>query len=300
MRLFFGLLLLGLGLVFLGNNLGWWTETDFSRLGQYWPLLLILYGIAVIVRHWKLGWIIILVTFFALSAIVYNSILTPTSFLNLANKDETPTTTPLSAEITKDITKAELKMKTGIIKLKLTGDSPKLVSGTLQSNLVKPSLKVVKSGGIATVTLETQKDWHFWCCNWWKGVNELELALSNQIPWQIDLESGASTLELDLTKLTLDDLQLSTGASSTQLKLGDKLKNGANYNIESGASSILIQIPKLIGVLLNTDSGLSSKNFVGFTQLDSGSYQSNNYEAATIKITLSIEAGVSALNVTQY
>jgi hypothetical protein len=70
MRWFWGLLVLSIGVLLLGQNFNFWGSQNFSELLQYWPLILILFGIALICKHLKVGWIIILFSYFLAFAFI--------------------------------------------------------------------------------------------------------------------------------------------------------------------------------------------------------------------------------------
>lgn len=63
MKLFWGLLLLSLGLLILATNLNYYNCSNFSDLIKFWPMILILFGITIIFKNFKFGWIIILLAF---------------------------------------------------------------------------------------------------------------------------------------------------------------------------------------------------------------------------------------------
>jgi hypothetical protein len=63
MRWFWGLLILSLGVVFLAQNIGLWGTVSNAQIVQFWPLMLILFGISLIAKNLRFGWIIIIVSF---------------------------------------------------------------------------------------------------------------------------------------------------------------------------------------------------------------------------------------------
>lgn len=71
MKWFWGLLILSLGILLLGQNLGYLNTFSGIKLLQFWPLILILFGISLIVKHFKYGWILILISFLLAFAFIY-------------------------------------------------------------------------------------------------------------------------------------------------------------------------------------------------------------------------------------
>jgi hypothetical protein len=103
-------------------------------------------------------------------------------------------------------------------------------------------------------------------------------------------------MNMDLSDLQLTKLDIDTGASSLDLILGDKVDQ-ANISIEAGASSLDITVPKTVGVRVNIDAGLSSKNLNDLEKVDDNTYQSEGYDEAEKKADINLDIGVSSLNV---
>jgi hypothetical protein len=48
------------------------------------------------------------------------------------------------------------------------------------------------------------------------------------------------------------------------------------------------------------DSGLSSKDFIGFIEQSDGTYETSNYGTAANKINISLKGGLASFEVTKY
>jgi hypothetical protein len=48
------------------------------------------------------------------------------------------------------------------------------------------------------------------------------------------------------------------------------------------------------------DAPLSSKGFPGFAKVKDGTYRTDNYESATRRVNVGIDAGVSSIRVARY
>jgi hypothetical protein len=99
-------------------------------------------------------------------------------------------------------------------------------------------------------------------------------------------------MDLDFSQIDLTSLSVNTGASSLKLKLGDKVA-AAKVKIKAGASSVDISLPSYIGARITINSGLSSKDFPDFDQINDQTYQSKNYDLAGKKIDFTLDIGVS-------
>jgi hypothetical protein len=130
-------------------------------------------------------------------------------------------------------------------------------------------------------------------------INDVDIQLHKDPVWNIKLGSGAAKIDMDLSKYKTRDIDIEGGASSTYLKVGDRQER-VDVSIASGASSISIAIPEDSGCELTTHTVLSSKNFNGFTRLNKGLYQTDNFDSAKNKIYIDIEAAVTSLKVRRY
>ena len=131
-----------------------------------------------------------------------------------------------------------------------------------------------------------------------KGMR-VKLGLNPKPVWDFDFDIGAASIDFDLSNYKVGKLSIDGGASSIEMKLGD-LNDLTEVDINAGASSIDIQIPESSGAELRTETVLSSRNFEGFKKIEDGLFRTDNFEKATKKITISIDAGVSSVDVNRY
>lgn len=297
MKWFWGLLLLIVGTYFLGINLSFWSAQDLVKLVQFWPLLLILYGVSLIARHWKFGWIVILAAFWAAILFVYNVSFTDYPIVNIdeVNK-ESVKTSKFSAEFPSGAKKVKMNIKSGAVNFDLKGGSSKLIEGTMESTFARAVLDVDNINGSVETTLKTEKV----SAGWWRGKNNLEMSITNKLPLSLDIDAGASDIKADLSDIILEELNVDSGASSIDLKIGDQVANDAKIDIDAGASSIDIKLPKSIGATIKTNASLSNRTFENFNQKENNLFESENYDTASKKISIEINAGVSTIKVSSY
>ena len=106
-------------------------------------------------------------------------------------------------------------------------------------------------------------------------------------------------MNLDLTKFKVENIYVGMGAASLKVKLGT-LSEETRLNIEAGASSIDISVPKDVGCQVITDDVLSSKNLYGFIKIKSGLYRTAEFDEASKKIFIEIDCGISSINIRRY
>jgi hypothetical protein len=94
-------------------------------------------------------------------------------------------------------------------------------------------------------------------------------------------------------------MKLDMGAASLELKLGDKYPE-TMVDVDAGASSVEILVPDSSGCEIKADVSISSKDFKGFRKIHSNLYRTENFETAKNKIYISLDAGVSSIEVRRY
>ncbi len=132
-----------------------------------------------------------------------------------------------------------------------------------------------------------------------KLKNDLNIQLHPAPIWTLSLETGASASDLDLSPYKIEKLKIDGGAMSLDLKLGLPVKE-MEVDIQAGASSIDIQIPKKAGCEIKIQGGLSSLDINGFEKISKGLYRSAGFAADKPHIRLNVETGVSSVEINTY
>lgn len=129
--------------------------------------------------------------------------------------------------------------------------------------------------------------------------NETRLSLNSNPVWDITVEMGAGTTEFNLEKFKVRNLKFEGGAASFQARIGSTLPL-TDVSVETGVASVEIEVPSASGCRIVVDSGLSSKDFIGFTKQADGTYKTENYDTAANKINISLKGGLSSFEVKKY
>jgi hypothetical protein len=131
------------------------------------------------------------------------------------------------------------------------------------------------------------------------GPNEgvWRFKLTQDVPVQLTVESGASYQTIDLTDVRATRLALKTGASSTNVTMP---AHGASVlDVEAGAASINIRIPAATAGRIRVKEGVTAVNVDTnrFPRLDTRIYQSPNYDSATDRAEIYVETGLGSISV---
>lgn len=121
--------------------------------------------------------------------------------------------------------------------------------------------------------------------------------LTQEVPVTLKVETGASQLDMDLTDIQASNIELETGASGSNIIMP---AHGASFlDLEAGAASINITIPEGVSGRIHIKEGLTSLNVDSnrFPQADSRLYQSADFDTATNRAEVSIEAGLGSITI---
>ena len=127
------------------------------------------------------------------------------------------------------------------------------------------------------------------------GVWRFQLA--QDVPITLKVEAGASQTKMDLKDVLATDIQLETGASNTDVTM--PARGASHLDLEAGVASVNIRVPEGTAARIRVKEGLTSLNVDTnrFPQLDSRLYQSSNFDSATDRAEISIEAGLGSITI---
>ncbi|MEO8609880.1 MAG: DUF5668 domain-containing protein [Chloroflexota bacterium] len=326
--LFWPLILIGAGLVWLLTNVGILQPASLNILFRLWPVILIVLGLNLLLgrRSPAVG---TLIGLGGVAVVILLMLVGPS--LGWAKSAEVKTASyeeavgdAQSAHISLDLSVADTTVKA------LT-DSNDLFQadltyiGDLDYEVVNEPVKTISlrqvnesNGGIRFL------DWNFWDhdqkLNW-------DIGLSKNVPLDLDVTSGVSNSTLDLQDLDLTSLHVNSGVGSTELTLPAMqdsytvdISGGAgstnitveegttvDFTIQGGVGSVTVDVPEGAAVRVEASTGVGSVNvptnfasvsgdthkFVG----EDGVWESAGFENSDRPIVIHYEDGVGTLTV---
>lgn len=287
-RLLVGLVLVMVGLAYLGNSTGWFhINIDLWRL---WPLLIVILGLSMLSRRGWVAWLIgAIVTLVVLGAVAL-ALFSNTSF---GNRDIVQK--GIAIDKITGAEKATVSIDTGAGQLIITGGADRVVNGTFESNFADLATESTLSGTEQRVEISAKGKWS----GFGNHRNDLDLKLMSDLPTELSIDSGASDMNLDLRTIMASRISIDTGASDLELHLGDRATL-TNVKVKAGASSVAITVPTAVGVRLKLDAGVSSKDIDSdIKRVDDQNYQTDNYNTADKKIELDLDLGVASFELNQ-
>ena len=121
--------------------------------------------------------------------------------------------------------------------------------------------------------------------------------LTREVPVTLSMEAGASSLDIDLRDVLATHIELETGASSANVTV--PTRGASLLDVKAGAASFSIRVPESTAARIRVEEGVTtvSVDTNRFPKLDSGTYQSTNYDTAVDRAEIKIEAGLGSVSV---
>ena len=122
------------------------------------------------------------------------------------------------------------------------------------------------------------------------------VGLTRDIPLQLRFETGACETRLDLSDLVVTDVRLQTGASRTEMTL--PVKAGLTHvKIESGMAGVVISVPEGVAARIKVSSGMAGINISNRFPMLGGTYSSADYDTAANKAEITIDTGMGSVEI---
>lgn len=304
--IFWGMLFISFGLLILFNNIID-IELDWSVFWKLWPAVLILWGIALIVKNDILKNILTALTAFVLALSVFSFFDSGFNFFSrhILNHDTIIEIDEDGDAVNEDffepfdgkIKHASLNFDAGAGAFHIDDTTNGLISAVTRSAGRNYSLSRNDDGDRADIYFKMKKT-HFRVVEG-KVKNKVELKLNPEPVWDLDFDLGAAAVNFDLSEYKTENIKIDIGAASVKVRLGEKIEK-INMDIDAGASYIEIAVPESSGCEVRNHSFLSKKDFDDFENIDRGLYRTNNFEKSPNKIYINLDSGISSLKVIRY
>ena len=301
-NIFWGVILLVLGVVLALKNFGL-IHFSWRALLQLWPVLLILWGISVLPARASLKVLLALgVAALSIALVYYKSPEYENRPFWQWNNDKewneenwTPEEQVLTEPWDSAVRNARFKLDAGAGKFTLADTTRSMIYFHKSGNLGPYTLESYddEEGRKLHINMEGDN------IDLGQVKNEVRIKLNSEPVWDMEINAGAAEMDIDLTPFKVKNFKLGSGAASVQLKLGASLDT-THVNIEMGAASVKILVPKEAGCQVKSESLLSSRKMDGFDKIKSGLYQTPGYDKANRKIIIDIKAAASDFKVERY
>ncbi len=300
LRIFWGLLILFIGIIFLAVNTGLIATDVWTNFILFWPILIVLFGLGLILRN---SFIYFLVAVIMIAATFYFALSDPYNW----QKEEENKAQILAQNFVQNydssINNCVLSLDLGAAVLNVESiddpDSNSLLRGNYEG---MKDFEVIRNdtGGTSTISIKEKSTEKFVLNNLEKR-RSMNLSLSNRLPFEFRVNSGASKVDLDFSDVSVKKLTLNAGASKVNVKLGNKIDE-MESEVNAGASDLTLTIPKDYGLKIESNSVLLGKNFGGIEleKSEKNNYETKGFNESKKKITINLSSGVSKLSLNTY
>ena len=292
-RLFWPIILIGVGSILLFSNIGVIQGNPWSIIFQLWPVMLIALGLEILFGG-STGWRAVVSALLGLGlvgGILWVLIAQPAiPGLNFgsSNLQTTNVSYPLNEVRT---ARAQISFGVGTNKVHALDDSNNLIEGQLQT-YAPVTFNASQSGTQANIQLaptntsitvlpfSTGEQW--------------TIGLNSAVTYQIDFNMGVGQSRVDLSRVSLSGGSIEGGVGQSDFWL--PASGHYTLRIGGGVGSIRIYVPYDLGVRAEVNGGLGSFNGLpGMRETRNDVYETANFATAANTVTLIIDGGVGSI-----
>jgi len=305
-NLFWGTLILLIGVTWLAINLGLVSESVWDQLWPLWPVLLIIWGLNIILQRTALHILCYLSPLILILAFAYAIASATPDSAGAAWRWTQPLGTltapagpvedySYTYDLPANVEEVALTLDLGACRLEVEeAADPDQVSISYQGNVGIPEVDFTLEDGrleVAGSSPSTRR----------AGRNthqEWTVQLPARIPLSLSLDAGAADCRLDLRGFRLRTLDCDSGATKLKALLPPPGDEGYTVNLDTGAATTELRFPAGAPVVVQSDAALSVTNLreAGFRKRD-GKWFSEGYAEGVPHARVSLEAGASTLSI---
>jgi hypothetical protein len=296
--LLFPLVLIAIGVIILLANTGVLSADALQRLGDLWPLLLVILGLQLILNHTlprqQATLIGLAATIVIVIAAVVYAALAPAPAFGARQADSSGNLGGLTAA-TLDLNYSGATLD--VVGASL-GDSLYNAHVTYPGTDNPPSISLDQEKGTLEIN-ESSTFSNFSPFHWFgPSRRHVLVRLTDRIPWTIQVSGGAANEQLDLSRLQLSKLQVSGGAHRLDVQLPAP-KGTVLIDVSGGASNVTLRAPAHSEWRVAVTGGVSALTINGSSSGSVGGdfqQQSPGYAAATDRFDIEISGGASHID----
>ena len=306
-RIMWGIVLLFIGGVLLLENFHI-IDFHWGRVWRFWPIFLIIGGVNILFSRNKsqVGGIISLAILIVTLGILFYKGQQPREdriWVDHARERNDDSDGEGLEDVTYShpytdsaIVKSILNISGGGTSFDLKGGTDSLFVAEVHRKQGSFSLETTEIDSVTTVNsnMNGKSDW-----NISEGRNDVEVRLNTKPVWEVSMKLGAGKIDFDLSAYKIRQFNFDGGAAALEIKFGELLPI-ADVNVKTGVADVKIEVPSASGCRIKTKTGLSSRDFPGFTKVSDGLYESPNYKGSVNKIFVNLDGGLSNFEVKRY
>ena len=295
--LFWPLLLITIGLLFLLANFGYIPGVSVLSLLNLWPLLLILAGVDIAIgRRWPLAALAIDVGVIALGLVLVAT--QPTMFGGpfFAFGGDEPRESDIAVQARGNTTELSLNINGGAGRYQVSGGSASLVEAhSDNADLRLREADFDRDGQRADVRID-------------QGVGRggihvggrqarVITRVSSAVATSLEFNAGAGEFIIDLRDVNVASAEFNVGAASLTLTL-PRPSTTVSITVNAGASSVIIEVPDGVEALITTKGALlSTRSTNPRVTVNGSNAETSGYATATARVAVRVTAGASSVTI---
>lgn len=292
-RSFWAVALIAAGGLFLAGNLGYLNGWDVQRLGDLWPLILVLIGAEILITR----------SFPRPTAAAIGAVVAILAVLGAVLYVGVGPITPVGS-VGSNASAAIGNLERASLDLNVGGATVAINSDTIAGQLYNAHFQVTNGEQTtanlnrATGTLRIEVANRFFPF----GPNRartVDLSLSDQIPWSITINGGATQQTIDLSNLKLSQLSINGGAQQITLVL-PAASGAVPVEVNGGAANVTIHRPVGTEARLTMSGGINDFTADGQHQSSLAgdmSWQSPGYTGAVNQYDIRVSGGANHVTI---
>ncbi len=291
-----GSFLLLLGTVFILQTTGVLPWTLWGTLWRFWPAVLIVAGIALLMRRASF-WLVTLVSLAVFGGslgiaiwqhgpVVEANVIS--AFVAVPRGEET------SVEVVIDFDAVAVDIGS------LPAASSNLAEIESDEINGRPRLRLDtdRSAGVAELRLRTA-DLNFWASGWsWtSGWSRWRIDLARDTPLVIEIDLAAGDMDLDLSRLDVERLTVNTAAGNLEIILPEGAGD-TEVIIDAAAASVVVRVPDGVAARITADVTFGDADIdTGRFPRRGGGYESADYATAENRVDITINVSLGRVAV---
>jgi hypothetical protein len=292
--LVFPILLIGIGIVFLLQNLGWVNVSIWDVAVRFWPVLLIAVGIDVLIGRRSaigslIGLLIIvpLIAFFAYLVPVRSIVVGPIASSQVA--------VPLNGA-----TKSDVQLSFGAGTL-VIGSAPEGINA-VEGSIIVPEQEQVRTnvrreGDTVFYEARSTHGNQVWFPGHGNDERRWDIQLNPDVATNLRVDSGVGKATVDLSRTHVNTARLGGGIGELTLTLPRQVPIQAR--VDGGMGRVLVYVPKGMGLHVYVDGGIGGVEVPASYRKSGKEYWSAAYAGATQLSELRIDGGIGKVEIVE-
>lgn len=310
----FGLILIAVGIVFLGNNFGLIDWNVWGQLWRLWPLIIIFWGLQSVLGTSIVSNIILFVIVLVVIATVVLSVFANRSDRSVRILDRSFNWVPdeiidtlreevddslVTSEITvsgnsyKNITSREVNFDIGSEMFTLEqadSDDHVHVKASLPSGSDEPNIALSQKNEALSIDISSSTNTRPFAP---KGSYTTTIG-QRDIPTDLSLDLGSGKATITTDDLAIQELDLHLGSGIIELYLSEDTNAANPFNLDVGSGIVTVYVPETVTTSIKTDIGSGMVKFFesNITDNEVATHDASGEQTGGVTFNVNLGSGI--------